>query len=54
MNVLMKRSEQARARELYAQGISRQVIGTRLGVSRSAVTKWTADQLVPEKTVSCL
>ena len=45
----MKLSEQARARELYAQGISRQVIATRLGASRSAVTKWTADMPAPEK-----
>ena len=45
----MKLSEQALARELYAQGISRQVIATRLGASRSAVTKWTADMPVPEK-----
>ena len=29
----MKLSEQARARELYVQGISRQVIATRLGAS---------------------
>ena len=45
----MKRSEQARARELYAQGISRQVIATQLSASRSAVTKWTVDMPVPEK-----
>ena len=45
----MKRSEQARACELYAQGISRQEIATRLRASRSAVTKWTADMPVPEK-----
>ena len=45
----MKLSEQALARELYAQGISRQVIATRLGASRSAVTKWTADMPAPEK-----
>ena len=45
----MKLSEQARARKLYAQGVSRQMIATRLGASRSAVTKWTADMPVPEK-----
>ena len=45
----MKLSEQARARELYAQGISRQVIAARLDASRSAVTKWTADMPAPEK-----
>ena len=45
----MKLSEQSRARELYAQGVSRQGIATRLGASRSAVTKWTADMPVPEK-----
>ena len=45
----MKRSEQVRARELYAQGVSRQEIATRLSASRSAVTKWTADMPVPEK-----
>ena len=48
----MKLSEQARARELYAQGVSRQEIATRLGASRSAVTKWTADMPVPEKPCS--
>ena len=45
----MKLSEQARARELYGQGVSRQVIATRLGASRSAVNKWTVDMPVPEK-----
>lgn len=45
----MKLSEQARARELYAQGISHPVIAPRLGASRSAVTKWTVDQPGPEK-----
>ena len=46
----MKPSEKNRARELYAQGISRQDIATHLSASRSAVTKWTADMPVPEKT----
>ena len=45
----MKLSEQARARELYAQGISRQKIATRLGASRSAVTQWTVEMPVPQK-----
>ena len=34
-------SEQARARELYVQGISRPQIATKLGTSCSAVTNWT-------------
>ena len=48
-NISMKPSEQARARELYALGISRGAIAKRLGASRSAVTKWTADMPVREK-----
>ena len=45
----MKSFEQARARERYAQGVSRQQIAVELGASRSAVTQWTADMPVPEK-----
>ena len=45
----MKPSEQTRARELYAAGVSRQEISIELGVSRSAVTDWTRKMPVPEK-----
>lgn len=45
----MKPSEQARARELYAQGVSRKAIAEKLSVSRPAVTEWTADMPPPKK-----
>ena len=50
----MKPSEQTRARELYAAGVSRQEISIELGASRSAVTDWTRKMPVPEKALSCL
>ena len=45
----MKLTEQARARELYAQCVSRPKIAELLGASRSAVNQWTADMPVPKK-----
>lgn len=49
-NNAMKPLEQSQARDLYAQGYSRQEIATRLGASRSAVNDWTSDMRQPLKT----
>lgn len=46
----MKAIEQSQARQLYAQGISRKEIATKLGVSRVAVNDWTGNMPLPKKT----
>ena len=45
----MKSEEQTQARQLYAQGLARSVIAEQIGVSRDAVTRWTADIPLPKK-----
>ena len=45
----MKPSEKKRARELYAQGVSRPKIAAELGVADSTVINWTRDMALPKK-----
>ena len=50
----MKPSEQTRARELYAAGVSRQEISIELGVSPVCCHRLDTQNACAEKALSCL